>query len=188
MEKLHTKATVLIVPGLRDHVPEHWQTHLEARLEKVRSVPPLTEDKLNCQARVEAIQHELSQIDGPVILVAHSAGVLMTVHWAAQYRHQIQGALLVTPPHLEASWPPQYPTPEALHAGGWSPLPRKPLPFPSLVALSHNDPLASVEAVRAMAADWGSEILDLGAVGHLNPASGFGPWPLAEELVRRLDA
>ena len=41
MEKLHTNATVLIVPGLREHVAEHWQTLLHARLAKVRTVPPL---------------------------------------------------------------------------------------------------------------------------------------------------
>ena len=89
MEKIFTQATVLIIPGLRDHVAEHWQTLLEARLEKVRSVPPLQIDKLNCAKRVEAIQAALDQITGPVILVAHSAGVLMTIHWAEKYQHNI---------------------------------------------------------------------------------------------------
>ena len=58
--------TILIVPGLRDHVPEHWQTLLAEQLPKVRSVPPLEQDKLSLPARVEAIQRELEQIDGPV--------------------------------------------------------------------------------------------------------------------------
>lgn len=84
MDKLQTAATVVIVPGLREHVAEHWQTLLESRLCKVRSVPPLETDKLDCSKRVEAIQHTLAQIDGPVILVAHSAGVLMVAHWAAR--------------------------------------------------------------------------------------------------------
>lgn len=188
MEKLETAATVLIVPGLRDHVAEHWQTLLEAKLSKVRSVPPLQTDKLSCAARVEAIQHELAQIDGPVILVAHSAGVLMVVHWAAKYQGQIKGALLAAPPDLDASWPEGYPTPQTLRENGWEPLPRGPLPFPSIVAASSNDHLASLDAVRRMASDWGSQLLELGAVGHLNPAAGFGPWPQAEELVRALDA
>ncbi|MGR7000644.1 alpha/beta hydrolase [Yinghuangia aomiensis] len=26
-------------------------------------------------------------------------------------------------------------------------------------------------------------MVELGAVGHLNPASGFGAWPRAEELL-----
>lgn len=187
MDKLHTRATVLIVPGLRDQVADHWQTLLEARLAKVHTVPPLTSDKLNCQARVDAIQQALARIEGPVILVAHSAGVLMTVHWAATHRRPIQGALLVTPPDLDAPWPPHYPSPQDMRHGGWSPLPRMRLSFPSLVAMSGNDPLASPDAVRAMAIHWGSELVDIGEVGHLNPASGFGPWPQAEALLQRLD-
>jgi predicted alpha/beta hydrolase family esterase len=37
-----------------------------------------------------------------------------------------------------------------------------------------------------MAQDWGSRLVDVGAVGHLNPAAGFGEWPQAEELVATL--
>ena len=187
MEQLQTAATVLIVPGLRDHVAGHWQTLLEARLAKVRSVPPLETDKLSCAARVEAIQRELAQIDGPVILVAHSAGVLMVAHWAARHRHEIKGALLAAPPDLQANWPEGYPTPDTLRANGWDPLPRGPLPFPSIVAASSNDYLASLEAATRLAAVWGSQLANLGAVGHLNPASGFGPWPEAERFIVALD-
>jgi predicted alpha/beta hydrolase family esterase len=34
---------------------------------------------------------------------------------------------------------------------------------------------------------WGSDLVDLGAVGHLNPAPGFGEWPQAEDFIRQLD-
>jgi predicted alpha/beta hydrolase family esterase len=187
VDKLQTTATVLIVPGLRDHVAEHWQTLLQARLSKVRSVPSLETDKLNCAARVRAIQHELEQIDGPVILVAHSAGVLMVAHWAARHSGLIKGALLAAPPDLNASWPQGYPPPETLRINGWAPLPAGALPFRSIVAGSTNDHLASLEAVTRMAHCWGSELINLGEVGHLNPASGFGQWPQAEALILELD-
>ena len=179
--------TVLIVPGLREHVPGHWQTLLAARLPNVRSVPPLTEDKLSLDARVEAIQREVEQIDGPLIMVAHSAGVLMVVHWAARYDRPVKGALLATPPDLEATWPEGYPTPESLRENGWSPLPQQCLPFPSLVAASENDHLASLAAVQRMSRAWGGTLVELGCVGHLNPASGFGDWPGADALIQRLD-
>lgn len=187
VDKLQTAATVLIVPGLREHVAEHWQTLLEARLCKVRSVPPLETDKLDCAKRVEAIQHALEQIDGPVILVAHSAGVLMVAHWAAQHSRPIKGALLATPPDLDAHWPQGYPSAETLRTQGWNPLPKKPLPFRSLVAVSTNDHLASLDAATRLAEGWGSELLNLGKVGHLNPAAGFGHWPQAEALILELD-
>jgi predicted alpha/beta hydrolase family esterase len=179
--------TILIVPGLRDHVPGHWQTLLEAKLDKVRSVPPLEEDKLSLAARVEAIQNELEKISGPVILVAHSAGVLMVAHWAALHNRPIKGALLAAPPDLDASWPESYPAPESLRVSGWAPLPKGRLPFPSILAASTNDYLASLEAVSQMASNWGSELVNLGAVGHLNPAAGYGEWPQAEVFIRTLD-
>ncbi len=178
--------TILIIPGLRDHVADHWQTLLAARLPNCRSVPPLETDKLSLAARVAAIQSELERIDGPVVLVAHSAGVLMAVHWAARHTRPILGALLVTPPDLNTAWPPQYPSAEVLAEHGWSPLPQAPLPFPSIVAASSNDHLASLEAVREMARDWGGALVELGAVGHLNPAAGYGDWPQAEELIQAL--
>jgi predicted alpha/beta hydrolase family esterase len=187
VNKLQTAATVLIVPGLREHVAEHWQTLLEARLCKVRSVPPLDTDKLDCAKRVDAIQHALEQIDGPVILVAHSAGVLMVAHWAAQHSRPIKGALLAAPPDLDAQWPQGYPSAETLRSQGWDPLPKGRLPFRSLVAASTNDHLASLDAATRMADGWGSELLNLGEVGHLNPAAGYGHWPHAEALILELD-
>lgn len=33
----------------------------------------------------------------------------------------------------------------------------------------------------------GSREYSLGAVGHLNPASGYGDWPGAVELIRELE-
>jgi predicted alpha/beta hydrolase family esterase len=183
----NNNATILIVPGLRDHVADHWQTVLASQLPKVRTVPPLEQDKLSLPARVDAIQRELEQIEGPVILVAHSAGVLMVVHWAARYSRPIKGALLATPPDLDASWPENYPTPESLRANGWSPLPRQALPFPSLVCASNNDHLASLDAVRRMASDWAGSLVELGDVGHLNPAAGYGEWTYAHELIQMLD-
>jgi len=56
-------ATVLIVPGLRDHVPEHWQTLLASC--RARSVVPMGCDKLDCRIRAKAIEEEATRIDGP---------------------------------------------------------------------------------------------------------------------------
>ncbi|MGT2471855.1 RBBP9/YdeN family alpha/beta hydrolase [Paraburkholderia terrae] len=181
-----TTPTILMVPGLRDHVAEHWQTLLEQKLPRTASVPPLEHDKLSCAARVAALDAALAKIDGPVILVAHSAGVMITVHWAQQHSRKIHGALLAAPVDLETPLPPGYPTIDALAQNGWHPIPRNPLPFPSIVGASRNDPVAQFGRVSEMAKDWGSRLVDLGQVGHLNPAAGFGEWPMAETLIREL--
>ena len=61
-----------------------------------------------------------------------------------------------------------------------------PLPFPSIVAASRNDPLCRFHRACDMAFAWRSRFVDLGDVGHLNPASGYGEWPRAEELIGEL--
>ena len=180
--------TVLIVPGLRDHVDAHWQTLLAAKLPRVRTVPPMGREDLDCAARVAAIEREAQAVEGPLILVAHSGGVVMAVHWARQTRRQVLGALLATPPDFERAMPAGYPSLDALQDGGWLPVPRQRLPFASIVAASRNDPLGRYERIAALASDWGSLLVDLGDVGHLNPASGFGHWPRAEQLIAEFAA
>jgi predicted alpha/beta hydrolase family esterase len=183
-----TDTTVLIVPGIRDHVADHWQTLLEKTLPNARSVPRMENDKLSRTRWVEALDASLAEIDGPVVLVAHSAGVMITVHWALYHSRPIRGALLAAPPDFETPMPAPYPSKQALLENGWLPTPRRPLPFPSIVAASTNDPLARYERVESLAASWGSMLVNVGAVGHLNPASGFGAWPRAAEFVSELCA
>ena len=67
------EATVLIVPALRDHVPEHCQTLLASRLPRV---DPIGRDNLDCLARIEAIEEAAASTDGTIIIVAHSAASL----------------------------------------------------------------------------------------------------------------
>jgi hypothetical protein len=178
--------TVLIVPGLRGHVPQHWQTLLAPQLPRVLAVPPMGREDLDCRARVDAIERTARQAEGPLVVVAHSAGCIMVAHWARETRVRVQGALLATPPDFEHALPEGYPDLQALHAGGWLPVPRRPFAFATIVAASRNDPLGSFTRVAALAQDWGSRLVDLGEAGHLNPDSGFGPWPLAHAFIEQL--
>ena len=152
--------TVLIVPGLRDAVAQHWQTLLEARLRAtgrpVASVPPMGRDDLDCAARVAAIERAAQAIDGPIVIVAHSGGCIMVAHWARQTRRPVHGALLAAPPDFERPMPEGYPTLEALArrrlAAGAA---RARCRFPSIVAASRNDPLADYERVARAGARLG---------------------------------
>jgi predicted alpha/beta hydrolase family esterase len=181
--------TVLIVPGLRDAVVGHWQTLLHARLldagRPVRSVRPMGRDDLALEPRLAALEREARAIHGPIVVVAHS-GCITLAHWARRTKRVVHGALLAAPPEFDRALPEGYPTLDELRAAGWLPVPREPLPFPSIVAASRNDPLARYDGVAELAHAWGSRLVDLGNVGHLNPASGYGPWPRAEAFIREL--
>jgi predicted alpha/beta hydrolase family esterase len=178
--------TVVFVPGLRDHVGDHWQTLLEARLPGSKSVPRIGKDNLRLAAWIEAIDHTVGSVQGPVVLAAHSAGVIMVAHFALGPWRNVCGALLAVPPDLEAGLPAGYPSKESLVLGGWMPIPRVALPFPSILVGSSNDPLSSLESARSLARAWRSDWVSAGDVGHLNPAAGFGEWPLALELLGKL--
>jgi predicted alpha/beta hydrolase family esterase len=187
-----SEPTILIVPGLRDAVAQHWQTLLEARLHAagtpVAGVLPMGREDLSCSARVGEIERAAQAIEGPLVIVAHSGGCIMVAHWARQTRRAVRGCLLATPPDFEKPMPEGYPTIAALRAGGWLPVPRARLPFRTIVAASRNDPLASFARVVGLANEWGAELDDLGYVGHLNPASGYGEWAGADPLIARLGA
>ena len=180
--------TVVFVPGLRDDDPNHWQSILAKELTQTVTVPPLAEDKLSRPARVAALDAVVAGVDGPVIIVAHSAGVLTTVHWATHNStSKVIGALLVAPADIEFPLPAGYPLHSELDAGGWLPIPRATLPFTTIVVASQSDPLASMRRVAGMAESWGARLVDAGEVGHLNPAAGYGPWPSAHDYLAILD-
>lgn len=178
--------TVLFVPGLRDHVEDHWQTHAARAFPGSVTVEPLTTDRLSRDARVAAVETALRAIEGDVVIAAHSAGCLMVAAWALAPTRRIKGALLATPADVENPLPPGYPSFEDLQANGWVPIPRAPLPFPTLVVASRNDPLANFAKVTELAAAWRADLIDAGEVGHLNPPAGYGPWEDALPLIERL--
>lgn len=179
-------ATIVIVPGLRDHAPDHWQTLLAARTSRAVSVEPMGRENVDIASRLDAIEAAAAALQGPLILVGHSAGCIAVAHWAGRTSRPVAGALLAVPPDLETPMPAGYPTLDALGKGGWLPVPRKPLPFPSIVAASLDDPLGRFDRISGLSEAWGSRLVDLGDVGHLNPASGYGDWPRADELIAEL--
>ena len=178
----------MFVPGLRDHVEDHWQTHAAKALPGSVTVEPLTTDRLSRAARVAALDAALNAINGDVVIAAHSAGCLMVAHWAMDPTRSIRGALLATPADVENPLPAGYPTLIDLEHNGWCPIPRRKLPFPALVVASRNDPLAAFDRVDGFARSWGAELLDAGDVGHLNPPAGYGPWNDALALIQRMAA
>jgi predicted alpha/beta hydrolase family esterase len=178
--------TTLFVPGLRGHVAEHWQTHMAAQIPGSATVEPIAENGLSREARVAQLDRALHAIDGDVVIVAHSAGVLMAAFWDMAPTRRILGALLVTPADVEAPLPEGYPGFAELAAGGWLPIPRSRLSFPATIVASRNDPLADFDKVAGLAEAWGADLHDAGDVGHLNPAAGFGPWPEGLALLNGL--
>jgi predicted alpha/beta hydrolase family esterase len=176
---------VLVLPGWQNSGPRHWQSRWEAlygdvRVEQDDWMHPLRGDWM--MRLDEAIgELELAEEAPQVALVAHSLGCHLVAAWAAHSRKtaRVRAALLVAPPDVERE-EVQY----ALHS--FTPIVRRPLPFPSLAVISADDPFCAPERARAMAADWGARTLDIGARGHLNSDSGLGDWPEGRQLLAEL--
>ena len=104
------------------------------------------------------------------MVVAHSLGVTTLAHAAPRLpAERIKGAFLVAPPSDE--------TLIALGLAEFAPTPIAPLPFPSLLVASHNDPHGMFEFAETKASQWGSRLVAAGEAGHINADSGHGPWP-----------
>ena len=61
-------------------------------------------------------------------------------------------------------------------------VPRDPLPFPSVLVASRNDPCCPHLEAEEWAYAWGAAFSDAGESGHITTDSGHGPWP--EGLMR----
>jgi len=176
---------ILIVPGWSGSGEDHWQTRWETRLKTARRVEMgdwFKPDRSDWAARIQKAVGEAGQ---PVIIVAHSLGVIASVHAAGGFAAgKVAGGFLVAPADVEnaVDWPVTRGQTFCDHAADFSPIPAGPLPFPSVLIASSTDPYCSLERAQGLALDWGSVLVEAGDAGHINVASGHGPWP--EGLMR----
>ncbi|SOC40133.1 hypothetical protein SAMN05892877_10719 [Rhizobium subbaraonis] len=164
-------ADILIIPGYTNSGPEHWQSRWQAKLSTARRVEQAEWAKPVREDWVARVVEEVEAATKPVVLVAHSLGVATAIHAVPHLGSKVAGAFLVAPPDVAN------PSIRPKHLMTFGPYPRDPLPFPSLLVASRNDPFGSYEHADDIANAWGSFIIDAGDSGHLNAESGHGPWP-----------
>ncbi|WP_326534796.1 RBBP9/YdeN family alpha/beta hydrolase [Pseudorhodoferax sp.] len=163
---------LLIVPGLHDSEPGHWQSWLQALHRHAVRIRQTHWHEPDLDGWAGSIATTLQRAGpGPWIAVAHSFGVLGLVHHLAQQPDSpLRAALLVAPAN-----------PDRFGLGPR--LPRHPLPIVSTTVLSETDPWMPSAIGTQWAERWGSHIVNLGDVGHVNVAAGFGSFPFARRWV-----
>jgi uncharacterized protein len=169
----------LIVPGIGNSGPRHWQTLWQERHPQWRRVAQRDWDHPTCEEWVAAFESAVADCSAPPIIIAHSMGCLVVAHWASRSARKVRGAFLVAVPDPHA---PAFPS----TAKGFDPLPLVPFHFPSLVVASADDAFGSVAHARRCAGAWGSDFVAFGQAGHINADSGHGPWPEGWSLFERL--
>ncbi|MFN3891792.1 MAG: RBBP9/YdeN family alpha/beta hydrolase [Beijerinckiaceae bacterium] len=160
-----SEAEILFVPGSNMEDSDHWMNRWQSRLPTARRV---VSDSDNIDSLAAAVSDALASDEArPVVLIGHGAGVHAIAHAArAADTSRVRGAFLVNPSSV---W--NLPAPS-----------REPLPFPSIMVISRDDPHGTYEEMQDLGYDWGAHIIDAGPVGRIDAGSGHGPWP--EGLMR----
>ncbi|MCP1118833.1 putative alpha/beta hydrolase family esterase [Robbsia andropogonis] len=165
--------TVLIVPGLHGSGDDHWQTWLERSLPSARRVVQRDWAQPSLLEWSACVRDSIEASTVPVVLVGHSFGCLAIAEALRSVADRVAGALLVAPAN-----PVRFDIDPARL--------QHRLPMTSVTVGSENDPWMAFKAVQDLAQVWGSSLINLGNAGHINVASGFGPWRLGRELTEML--
>lgn len=181
--------TTLIVPGLNNSGQDHWQTWLEGRIAGAKRIVQSDWNSPKIIPWARNVQNAILESDKPVILIAHSFGVLASVVGAARLADKVAGALYVAPAD-PAKFTPAGETlarlAENWGTGLYNLIPKEHLGYPSVVAASLNDPFMAFKRSAWWATKWQSRLVQLGFAGHVNVNSGHGIWPDGENLYREI--
>lgn len=161
--------TGLILPGIGGSGAAHWQSLWQAEDGGLVRFAPADWDRPELADWTAALERALAGLASPPLLVAHSLACLLVAHAAQGLAGRVRGAFLVAVPDPDG---PAFPA----EAASFRAVPARPLPFPALIVASSDDPYGTTEHARRRARDWAAGLVEIGARGHINGASGLGAW------------
>ncbi|WP_022683837.1 RBBP9/YdeN family alpha/beta hydrolase [Sphingobium bisphenolivorans] len=174
--------TVLTLAGREQPGPEHWLRRWEEELANCHSVSMGFWRHPRLESWVHALHEAISRSERPVIVVARGLACYAVSNLASEAGSSVEkvaGALLVAPPDLDrASADPGF--------ASFRSVSQSPLPFPSIVVASRDDPRMSFDGALSLAQRWGSRWTDGGRIGSASGMAGMENWTFGQDLVRQL--
>jgi predicted alpha/beta hydrolase family esterase len=165
-------ARLITLPGIGNSGPDHWQSRWEAKYPGIVRFQPESWDVPELDNWLDSLDSVVRGAGPRAVLVAHSLSCLLVAHWSERSKVPIAGAFLVAVPDPSSpAFPPE--------AASFAPTPAARLRFPSVILASTTDPYASIAYARQCAYQWGSSLVEVGPLGHVNAASAIGDWPWA---------
>jgi len=168
----------VIVPGVGGSEHDHWQSWLQRQLKSCSRVQQQDWNKPVLHEWIEQFVKTVKSIQEPIQIVAHSFGCLTTVAALAQHpelNQNIKNLVLVAPAN-----------PARFGDAGFARESQNDyqqyfhqlkLQVPTQMIISENDPWLNFQDALQLAKAWKIRPKNLGQVGHINVASGFGPFP-----------
>jgi uncharacterized protein len=173
----------LILHGYAGSGPEHWQSRLAERLRasgETVAYPDLPDPyEPRLPAWREALAEQLQALPGEPTVLAHSLACILWLHHCRKpvtAGARAARVLLVAPPSLAAA-------PEQIRS--FFPVPLDPAGVTAAASTTRlvcatDDPYCPEGAAVLYGRPLGIAVDVLDGAGHINPETGFGPWPAAE--------
>lgn len=168
----------IIVPGVGGSDYDHWQSWLQRQLMSSSRVQQQDWNDPILSQWVSNFVETVLKVDQPIQVVAHSFGCLTSV--AALTEHpelakKIKNLILVAPANPARFGDQGFARNSLNNYSDY--FHQIKLKLPCEMIISENDPWLSFEDAKQLAQAWGIRPRNLGQVGHINVASGFGPFP-----------
>lgn len=163
---------ILTLPGWHNSGEHHWQTHWEQAIPGIRRIQHANWDSPTYTEWSETLSETVAASERPVVLVAHSLGTSVATRWAIETGGKGVAAAFLAATTDRDRWESEPGEPQ-----GFGPMLLEPLPFPSIVVASTDDPRCTFERSRLFADAWGSAFIDAGRLGHIGSVSRLGLWP-----------
>ncbi|MBL4899711.1 MAG: alpha/beta hydrolase [Colwellia sp.] len=160
---------IVFVPGYGNSINGHWQEIWYKEFKDSYWVEQDDWENPDCVDWVETLNLLIQSLEGPILLVTHSLGGSTVVEWSKKYTANVLGAFLVAVPDVQSVNFPE-------EISGYQTPPLEKLPFPSLVLASTDDPYSKLDRTKYFAKTWGSELISIGNLGHVNTDSNIGKW------------
>lgn len=172
---------ILIIPGLGDSGETHWQTYWLNSFDNSLKLNQDNWDEPDLDKWMERLNEIITNLNCPVILVAHSLSVALVAHWSNNYKNSnVKGALLVAPADVDSAAH----TPDVVRC--FAPMPLEVLPFFSIVVASENDTFVDFNRAKYFASRWGSDFISIGSKGHINSDSNLKFWDDGQLILQKL--
>jgi len=175
------RVSYLLVPGGGGSGPEHWHHRWANDLPNCDWVHQEDPSGGTCESWVATIDAAIRAQGEPVVLVAHSLATIAVAHWARSHSAPVLAALLVAPADVEAPWA----EPDSVYKR-FAPIPLAPLPFPTTVVASTNDPFLSTERAEQFAQSWNSDLAVIGDHLHIGSDALLDRWTEGRQLLSEL--
>lgn len=171
---------VLIVPGLGNSGPAHWQSAWQRKHPEFTRVEQADWDHPDFADWLTRLDAAINACPSPPLLVAHSLACALVAHWVERHEQELHGALLVAPADVDSD---SHTPPETR---GFRPMPLARFACPAIVVASSNDPFVDIARARHFASRWHARCVEAGALGHINSTSNLGDWPFGYALLEEL--